>query len=221
VNHHPLGLDDGDQADLREQVEYYRAIAGEYETHKIDANGGEELLAAFQNFDIGGDVLELTCGLGQWTSQLAGRADSVTAVDASPEMIARARERVGDAEVQFIESDLFSWTPARQYDSVFFGFWLSHVPDERFEAFWSMVDDCLTPDGHVFFVDDNHWSLEELIEGPDSSIVERRLNNGTAFRAVKVPHEPAQLQRQLETLGWEIAVSSAGPFYWGDGGRRG
>jgi|GEM_PF-6680068 len=54
-----------DQADLREQVEYYRAIAGEYETHKIDANGGEELLAAFQNCDIGGDVLELTCGLEQ------------------------------------------------------------------------------------------------------------------------------------------------------------
>jgi hypothetical protein len=29
--------------------------------------------------------------------------------------------------------------PDRRYDVVFFGFWLSHVPLERFDAFWSMV----------------------------------------------------------------------------------
>jgi hypothetical protein len=28
---------------------------------------------------------------------------------------------------------------------LFFSFWLSHVPLERFEAFWSMVADCLDP----------------------------------------------------------------------------
>jgi len=206
-------------ADLREQVAYYSAIADEYETHKIDASGGEDLMAAFERFEIGGQVLELTCGLGQWTSRLAQRCDSVTSVDASPEMIARARDRVGDANVRFIESDLFSWSPNQQFDSVFFGFWLSHVPRERFDAFWSMVAAALVPGGHVFFVDDNYRPEDELVEGVQSSIVERRLNDGTAYRAVKVLHNPPQLERDLALLGWDIAVSSTGPFYWGSGGR--
>jgi hypothetical protein len=46
---------------------------------------------------------------------------------------------------------------------VFFGFWISHVPLERFEAFWSMVRDCLEPDGRAMFVDD-----EELVFGDES-----------------------------------------------------
>lgn len=106
-------------------------------------------------------------------------------------MIAIAKDRVGDATVRFIQSDLFSWQPEHRYDTVFFGYWLSHVPEERFEAFWQLVGDAVRPDGCVFFVDDNYRSDAELIEGPDSSVVERQLNDGTKFRAIKVPHQPA------------------------------
>ena len=83
------------------------------------------------------EVLELACGTGSWTAQLLRHAAHVTAVDASPEMLALARARVGDDErVAFVEADLFAWRPVRRYDVVCFGFWLSHVPDERFDAFW-------------------------------------------------------------------------------------
>ena len=44
------------------------------------------------------------------------------------------------------------------------------------------------------------------------------LTYGTAYRAVKVPHEPADLERRLERMGWSIAVTpTSGPFYWGAG----
>jgi hypothetical protein len=33
-------------------------------------------------------------------------------------------------------SGAVAWRPDRRYDVVFFGFWLSHVPLERFAAFW-------------------------------------------------------------------------------------
>ncbi len=103
---------------------------------------------------------------------------------------------------------------------VFFGFWLSHVPAERFPAFWSLVDDCLQPDGRVCFVDDWHRTDEELIEGEESPIVQRRLTDGTAYRIVKIPHRPAELERQLQRLGWSIQVHpTSGPFYWGSGTR--
>jgi len=109
--------------------------------------------------------------------------------------------------------------PDRRYDAVFFGLWLSHVPPERFESFWSMVAGCLGEGGRVLFVDDHHRTLDELIEG-EPSTVRRTLKNGTIYRAVKVPHTPTDLERRLRELGWDITVSqSAGPFYWGSGTR--
>ena len=53
----------------------------------------------------------------------------MTAVDASPEAIAINRARVGRANVDYVEADLFAWTPPARYDLVFMSFWLSHVPD--------------------------------------------------------------------------------------------
>jgi O-methyltransferase involved in polyketide biosynthesis len=99
--------------------------------------------------------------------------------------------------------------------------WLSHVPAERFESFWSLVADCLAPGGRVFFADDGHRTPDELIEGESSSTIRRRLTDGTAYRAVKVPHEPAELEQRLARLGWQITVTqTSGPFYWGAGARR-
>ena len=184
------------------------------------AVGGGELEAALDAFRPAGDVLELACGPGTWTAQLLRHADSVTAVDASPEMLAIASSAVADERLRFVQADLFAWRPERRYDVVFFGFWLSHVPLERFEAFWALVGDCLAPGGRVFFVDDGYRTPDELIEGESSSTIRRRLNDGSPYRAVKVPHEPVELERRLARLGWRIAVTrTSGPFFWGAGSR--
>src|SRR3954467_15922265 len=118
---------------LGEQLAYYRAVAGEYEDHAIDVAGLDELLSAIDSFRPTGDVLELACGAGIWTEGLLRSATTVTAVDGAPEMLARAEARVGSTpSVRFVEADLFSWEPDRRYDAVFFGFWISHVPHEKF-----------------------------------------------------------------------------------------
>jgi SAM-dependent methyltransferase len=203
---------------LAEQVAYYRAVAPEYFDHAVEEPGGSELEAAIDAFRPAGDVLELACGPGTWTPLLARHATSLTAVDAAPEMLALARRRAPG--VRFIQADLFAWEPDRRYDAVCFGFWLSHVPLERFEAFWALVDRALAPGGRVLFLDDGYRTPDELVYGADSSTIRRELSDGSAFRAVKVPHEPAALQARLAALGWEIAVHpTAGPFYWGAGGR--
>jgi len=213
----------GAEADhlLDEQIAYYRALAADYLDQGLDLPGGDELTEALDAFRPAGSVLELACGPGVWTSQLLRYATDVTAVDASPEMLAIAAARVGRERVRFVQADLFTWKPDRRYDVVFIGFWLSHVPAERFESFWSLVADCLQPAGRVFFADDAYRTPDELVEGPSSSTIRRRIPDGTAYRLVKVPHRPADLERQLRQLGWDITVTStAGPFYWG-AGRRG
>ena len=213
-------MSDQDQL-LAEQIAYYRARASEYFAGVIPgAVGGGELEAALDAFRPTGDALELACGPGTWTRQLLRHAASLTAVDAAPEMLAIASSRVGPGRVRFLQADLFDWRPDRRYDVVFFGFWLSHVPLERFESFWSLVDDALEPDGRVFFADDGYRTPDELIEGESSSTILRRLTDNTPHRAVKVPHDPRELEDRLARLGWRIAVTkTSGPFYWGAGGR--
>jgi SAM-dependent methyltransferase len=206
---------------LSEQVAYYRAVAPEYGDHALtDATGGEELDRALEEFALRGDVLELACGPGTWTAALLRHASTLTAVDAAPEMLEIAAARTDDRRARFLQADLFSWRPNAKFDVVFFGFWLSHVPPERFDGFWSLVDACLKPGGRVFFVDDGYRTADELVEGAGSSIIRRRLKDGTSYRAVKVPLKSAELERRLCGLGWRITVTpTAGPFFWGAGGR--
>jgi SAM-dependent methyltransferase len=75
----------------------------------------------------------------------------------------------------------------------------------------------------MLFADDAYRTPDELLEGPSSSTIRRQIPNGTAYRIVKVPYQPADLERELHQLGWDIKVSvTAGPFYWGaeSRGRR-
>jgi SAM-dependent methyltransferase len=212
---------------LGEQVAYYRALASEYGETAVPklpidelVRGRDAMLAALRAFRPTGDVLELACGPGTWTPLLLESATRVTAVDAAGEMLELAARRTRDNRVQFVEADLLSWEPDRRYDDVFFGFWLSHVPMERFEAFWSLVERCLKPGGRVAFTDDGYRAVDELIEGDESSVIRRRLLDGTPFRAVKVPHTPECLEQRLGQLGWRIGVRSVGgPFFWGSGTR--
>jgi SAM-dependent methyltransferase len=210
---------------LTEQSAYYRTLGGDYLDQGLDLPGGDELAEALEAFRPAGSVLELACGPGVWTGQLLRHASEVTAVDGSPEMLAVAAARLGAARLgagrlRLVEADLFGWVPDRRYDVVFFGFWLSHVPLERFASFWSLVADGLKDGGRVFFADDAYRTPDELIEGPSSSTISRRLDDGTPYRLVKVPHHPAELEKRLERLGWNIKVTAtAGPFYWGAGSR--
>jgi SAM-dependent methyltransferase len=203
-----------------EQAAYYRALGADYLDQGLDLPGGDELAEALEAFRPTGSVLELACGPGVWTGQLLRHATDVTAVDGSPEMLAAAAARVAGERVRFVQADLFDWVPDRRYDVVFFGFWLSHVPPGRFESFWSLVADSLKDDGRVFFADDAYRTTDELIEGPPSSTIRRRLDDGTSYRLVKVPYQSVALEEELRRIGWNIKVSAtSGPFYWGAGTR--
>ena len=209
----------GQDALLSEQIAYYRARAADYLAEARLVDGFDELAKALRTFGPSGDVLELACGPGTWTPLLLATATSVTSVDAAPEMLDQARERVDDHRVEFIQADLFTWWPSRLYDTVFFGFWLSHVPPERFDEFWRLVRAALRPGGRVFFVDDALRTPDELRDGPSSSTVTRRTGDGSEHRLVKVPYSADELQHRLASLGWSIEVHEvAYGLYWGGGG---
>ena len=211
----------GEQDDvLSEQVAYYRARAADYLERVHLVPGFDELTRALLAFGPLGDVLELACGPGTWTPMLLRTAATVTAVDAAPEMLDQARRRAGGPRVTFVHADLFSWRPSRAYDTVFFGFWLSHVPPDRFEDFWRLVEDSLAPTGRVFFMDDALRTPDEMRPVPSSSTVVRRTADGSEHRLIKVPYAPDALQDRVTSLGWRIEVHGvADGVFWGSGAR--
>jgi SAM-dependent methyltransferase len=198
---------------IKEQIAYYQARAGEYDewflrqgryNHGPALNARwfaevEQVVRALEVFAPAGDVLELASGTGLWTQRLATTARTVTVVDSSPEVHAINQERLGNAPVRFVVADLFRWQPDRQYDTIFFSFWLSHVPPERLESFWSLVWAALAPGGRVFFVDalydETSTAKDHQLEGPDAHAVTRRLNDGQEYRIVnpmQLLHRPAR-----------------------------
>ncbi|MEO7003735.1 MAG: class I SAM-dependent methyltransferase [Ktedonobacterales bacterium] len=200
----------------------------------------EQALAAFCQQHPGTSALELAGGTGLWTEHLLRTTPSLahlTVVDSAPETLAINRERiarlaqVGDdtaQRVEYIEGDLFAWRPApsEKYDLVFFGFWLSHVPPERFDAFWALVRDCLAPDGRVFFVDSRYaaqsTARNHQLEGAGATTLTRRLNDGKTYRIVKVFYTPDELTERLSALGWRIAVHATPTYFlYGEGSAAG
>jgi SAM-dependent methyltransferase len=197
-----------DDALLAEQLAYYRAGAAEYDRQYAEYEDLRKLLAVVDELPIAGDVLELACGTGQWTPRLAARARSVTAVDAAAEVLALARARTASPTVQFLEADLFEWQPPRRYDTVFFAFWLSHVPPARLPGFWNTVAAALAPGGKAIFVDDGPAAAAEeevLVDQPAPAAL-RRLDDGSRYRIVKVFHDVRALTDDLTALGWSVRI---------------
>ncbi|HEY4845143.1 MAG TPA: class I SAM-dependent methyltransferase [Candidatus Dormibacteraeota bacterium] len=222
---------------IADQIGYYRARASEYDDNlrtleryvtlggtiagRPSEDGDEKeiavVLGALEGLRPFGSVLELACGTGWWTQWLALHAADVTAVDAADGMLALNRKRVKMANVRYVLADVFSWKPDRRYDLVFFAFWLSHVPHDRFAAFWQLVSEALAPGGRVFFIDELDTDRARGSETRlDDDAVLRELEDGRQFRAVKLFYQPSELEAKLGTLGWNVHVRPAGRrFYWG------
>jgi demethylmenaquinone methyltransferase/2-methoxy-6-polyprenyl-1,4-benzoquinol methylase len=217
---------DHEQDLIAEQAAYYRARAGEYDEwwQRVGRyDRGEEatshwhaevreLECALAEAGLTGDVLELACGTGWWSERLAATARSLTCIDGSTEMLEANEERLRRAKLpipRYESADLFQWAPCHAFDAVFFSFWLSHVPHDRFTAFWSSVARALRPNGKVFFIDS---AREETATARDhqmpneAGVQERRLNDGRIYRIVKLFLEPNELTTRLEALGWRATV---------------
>lgn len=222
-----------EQRVIAEQVAYYRARAPEYDDwffrrgeHDYGAEWNQrwrdevgELRQALDAAGPSGRILELACGTGLWTERLAPCAARLTCVDASPEVIALNRKRVGAEHVDYVCADLFEWQPTQRYDFVFFGFWLSHVPAGAFIPFWSTVAQALVPGGRVFFADSRNQPVaregEYAARAPESRSARsrRRLRDGREFEIVKIFYRPAELASQLRALGWRVIVHGTPTFF--------
>jgi demethylmenaquinone methyltransferase/2-methoxy-6-polyprenyl-1,4-benzoquinol methylase len=199
---------------IADQMAYYELRAPDYgDASHADRKGGGMMPADLVEVTIAalqpaGDVLELACGRGAFTQALATQARTLTAVDASPTMLERNRAATTATNVTYLQADLFDWQPSTAYDFVFFGAWLSHVPESHFDTFWEVVRACLRPGGRVGFVDEDDRALayEDLRIVDGTPIATRTLRDGRTYDIVKQFWRPHDLAARLRPLGWVVEV---------------
>lgn len=221
---------------LEEMKQYYQSSASEFD--KVFNRQGrydqgpelnarwfaewDEVFAQLHAFHLTGDVLELAAGTGTWTQQLLRSAATVTAVDASPEMLAINQAKVASPRVTYVLADLFTWQPERVYDALLFGFWISHVPRERLDAFLHSCWTWLRPGGKLFFVDETSCpsSAPDRPARRDRQIETRTLQDGRSFEIVKNYYEAPDLIAGYRRAGFDITIRQvATSFLYGFGTR--
>ncbi|HEX4323057.1 MAG TPA: class I SAM-dependent methyltransferase [Gaiellaceae bacterium] len=213
---------------LAEQRRYYAERAPEYddwwyrrgryelEPERLerwwdDAAEAETALEALAPL---GRVLELAAGTGIWTRKLVRLADRVVAVDANAETLA-----LNTSAAELVQADVFEPRRTERFELVFFSFWLSHVPEERFDEFWALVRTALVPGGRVFLVDSGAGDAAHTGTGQDGWEETRSLADGRTFRIVKRRWRPEELAERVRPLGFELDLheTANGHFLYGGG----
>lgn len=178
---------------LDEQIEFYRADAAAYDEWRAEVFERE--------------------GGGEFGARARGEQRRILrALDAFAPR--------GDV-LELVEADLFRWQAPRRFDDVFFAYWMSHVPMDRFDAFWDRVDRALSADGRVFFVDSSGAGNSPGTPGeyterddPARQLSFRELG-GRRYRVVKVTWQPEELESRLAELGWAATVQRGELAIWG------
>lgn len=227
-----------DSAVLQDQIAYYRARAGEYDEwfyrkgrydrgadiNQLWFDEAASLMREVQALGKVENTLELACGTGIWTVELAKISQHITALDSSEEVMAINRSKLPDTNVTYQQADLFNWQPDTQYDLVFMSFWMSHVPPEKLDGFLETVRKATQPGGRVFMIDSlpentssakNHEAYQ-----PESIYHTRKLNDGQEFKIVKVFYERAALKAKLAEHGFQAEVNTSGRYFWWANGLR-
>ncbi len=133
----------------------YNRWATQYDTNKnktrdLEGQALRQVLNALFAEKKIENALEIGCGTGKNTEYLMQKAQSLTSVDFSEEMLAKAKEKITAKNVQFVQEDITKpWHFAtKHYDLVSFSLVLEHIED--LGAIFSEVAAVLKVGGYAY-----------------------------------------------------------------------
>jgi ubiquinone/menaquinone biosynthesis C-methylase UbiE len=167
----------------------------------------------------GRPLLDVACGTGHWTRFLAPAVPSLLGVDAAPETLAIARARVPAPHVAFAVGDAYDLAPlGRRFHGAFAGFWFSHVPAARRQAFLRGLHAVLEPDASVVLLDNRY------VEGSSTPVAERDaagdawqlrpLADGSTHRVLKNFPDEAELRAAADAAGGRAVAVTLWRHFW-------
>ena len=130
----------------------------------VEEQGFENVLLRYKiravlPFVMGPSVLDVGCGVGILTEELARRFDAVVGIDASTAKIEKARQR--GAAVSFVAASFERWEPTQSFSTIVTTNVLEHVASP--EAFLSKCREILLPRGRLIVTVPNALALHKRL----------------------------------------------------------
>ena len=203
---------------------YYAARAAEYERiyDKPERQGDlAHLRSTIADYFSGCRVLEIACGTGYWTAEMATTAKSIVASDIGAEVleVAKAKSLSPRAAVSFTVADAFDLrTVAGHFDAAFAGFWWSHVRRDRIDAFLKQFHDRLERGARVMILDNRYVEGSSTpisrIDTNGNTFQMRRLSNGGSHEVLKNFPSPPEVRDRLAARAAAALRIVEMQFYW-------
>lgn len=176
-------------------ISYYKDRAKEYDKVYSIPEEQEDLANAtkiFKELFSKKAVLEIACGTGYWTEQIAKTATSIVATDINEAVIEIARSRKNFDNVIFEVADMYTFATVTKFDALFGGFIWSHILLQDLDGFLRKVTSFLQPNGTIAFIDSkqieggvhNNKSIIK-IDGHGNTYQARTLEDGTSHVVLK------------------------------------
>jgi ubiquinone/menaquinone biosynthesis C-methylase UbiE len=172
---------------------YYARRAAEYERIYAKPERQADLAALRERIArmfSGRKVLELACGTGYWTEVIAGGAAEVAAFDVNQEVLDVARSKGFPERVSLKIGDAYAppGDPDR-FDALFAGFWWSHVPLQRIDAFLERAVRAVAPGALMAFLDNRYIEGSSTpvsrTDAEGNTYQRRRLEDGSEHEVLK------------------------------------
>ncbi len=204
-----------------DMVAYYAKRASTYEEIYQRPERQDELLTLqvrVQELMEGHDVLELACGTGFWTEQIAASAKSVYATDINPEMIALANAKKLPADkATFALADINTFQPERPFTACFLGFWWSHVGRQDQVRFIAQLREKLGKDILLVMIDNGYVEEQSTpiarTDADGNTYQFRTLPNGERYEVMKNFPTDSGLRKKLAPITRELRILRL-EYYW-------
>jgi len=195
---------------LRTISEYYdRTAAGHDAIYEIPENRRALALLMYQTLQLfsGRKVVDLGCGTGYWTRQVASVAKSVTGIELSGEMVRRARQRFYPRPVKIEQADVLSPSGLReQFEGAYMSFFFRHIPRESIRGFFDSLHTRLESGSPVVILE--NYSVPQ---SKDDQFAQLKTQE-EEFRVLSNSFLPEELMSILDGKADDIAIIRQGKF---------
>lgn len=197
----------------REMRAYYQARAAIYD--RIYANHQtKDYMQAFGDYLrellAGRKVLEVACGTGFWTGQVAPHVQCMLATDGMEGPLDQARKNLAAlGNVTLLQTDAYTLEGVTgDFDGAMHIQWYSHIPMQRIGAFLDTLHTRLRPGARVVMADTymgeadsrerkEQWESVYTFDTEGNAYTQRKLPDGRHYRVYKNMPLEADLRKQL------------------------
>lgn len=147
----------------------------------------------------GKSVLEIGCGTGRHTQKLLKKNNKVTGVDLSEGMLAVARKKNSQGDVQFIQADFLSFDfKGKLFDFILCSLVIEHITD--LVLFFQKAKNCLKPKGRLYISEIHPQRSSQGV------MAHFKTDDGNEIHLESVPHTERDFESAAESAGLKTVL---------------